>query len=171
MQCEKCKIKRAVVFFTELDRTRHALCSFCAAEQKEGATRLSETIKYAPKSYLYELSHKDDVMYCAEDTLDSSMLCPDCKTKLGDVLNSGKMGCPSCYTSFSGVVQFMGYTNQCYSKHNEKMPRRYNERLELQGRIVKLGALLSEAVSQQKYEEAAKIRDEIKLLEDMKKGA
>ena len=171
MQCEKCKIKRATVFFTELDRTRHALCSFCDAEQRGGVHTSESDTKYAPKSYLYELSYKDDAMYCANDSLDEGLLCSACKTRLGDILNSGRMGCPNCYTSFSGVVQFVGYGNQYYSKHNEKMPRRFRERLDLQSRIVKLGILLSDAVREQKFEDAAKIRDEIKLLEDMKKGA
>lgn len=171
MQCEKCKIKRATVFFTELDRTRHALCSLCDAEQRGGVHTSDGNIKYAPKSYLYELSYNDDTMYCANELTSEGVLCPNCKTKLDDILNSGRMGCADCYTSFSGVVQFIGYGNHSYSKYNEKMPRRYRERLDLQSRIVTLGILLSEAVREQNFEDAAKIRDEIKLLEDMKKGA
>ena len=172
MQCEKCKIKRATVFFTELDRTRHALCGFCAAERNSGSTIPNdEGAGYAPVSYLYELVHSDNGMYCHNGERNADMLCPTCKTSLDDALNSGRMGCPSCYTSFLHVAQFTGYANQSYSKYNEKMPRRYKERLDTEKRIIKLGALLSEAISLQNFEEAAKIRDEIKILENMKKGA
>ena len=173
MQCEKCKIKRATVFFTELDRTRHAMCSLCAAEQKSAVHFEEESnfSLYSPKSYIYELVHVDSVMYCPQNQIMGDTFCPACKTKLEDVLNDGKMGCASCYTSFSQIAQFMGYGNQYYSKYNEKMPRRYKEKLDMQNRIIKLSALLSDAVSMQRFEEAAKIRDEIKILEDMKKGA
>ena len=81
------------------------------------------------------------------------------------------MGCVKCYTSFLDSVQLLRYNNQDYAKYNKKIPRRRKEELEIRERIVKLRALLDEAVLIENFEQAARIRDEIKKLEGIKRGA
>lgn len=173
MQCEKCKIKRATVFFTELDRTRHALCSFCASEYKYGdnVSNTCDTREYVPKSYLYELVHSKISTYFSQGESNEDVACPECKRKLTDILLDGRMGCVKCYTSFLDSVQLLRYNNQDYAKYNKKIPRRRKEELEIKERIVKLRALLDEAVHIENFEQAARIRDEIKKLEGLKRGA
>lgn len=172
MQCEKCKIKRATVFFTELDRTRHALCSGCAAEYKGAIQNSDKDIftPYAPISYMYELVHNTNRIYNTKEMHESSLTCSSCGTELSEVLSTGQIGCPQCYKSFGAVVQFSDYRQASYSIFNTKMPKRYAIRKETENLIESLRQKLNIAIQSENFEYAAKIRDEIKALSIAQKG-
>lgn len=174
MQCEKCKIKRATVFFTEPDRTRHAMCATCAALTKEGAVDACENqakYEYLPYSHMYELIHNSEDMYFGENISDKDIRCFSCDKSLYEILSQGRMGCKDCYRAFSGIAQFSEFSVGGYLKFNSKMPRRYIDMMNTQKRISKLKSLLDEAVAVQNFEMAAKFRDEIKTLSEQMKGA
>lgn len=172
MQCEKCKIKRATVFFTELDRTRHALCATCAAVNKGGAPNEFKDIftSYTPISYMYELVHNNNRIYYVKDRTESSLLCSVCKTEIKDVLTSGHMGCPKCYGVFGELIQLSDLKKSNYSLFNSKMPKRYAQRKETEKIIESLRQKLQLAIQEENYEYAAKIRDDIKALSIAQKG-
>lgn len=170
MQCEKCKIKRATVFFTELDKTRHALCSGCAAENGKCVTEKDIFLNYTPISYMYELVNCNSRIYYINDSQDHTQVCPACKTELSDLLSYGRMGCPKCYSVFDSLIQFSDFKQLNYSSYNLKMPRRYAIRKETEKLIVSLREKLNDAIKNENYEYAARIRDEIKALSVAQKG-
>ena len=170
MLCEKCKIKKAVVFYTELDRTRHSLCNVCATEIKSGVCNYigiadSEEKKYSPISYLYELAHSENLMYYCKEDLDSPSVCDECKISIGDVLRRGYLNCPECYTAFDGCQQTNCYGDAEYQTSSAQMPRRYSQKLLREQRINMLRTNLRSAVDSENFELAAQIRDEIKRME------
>ncbi len=170
MLCEKCKIKKAAVFYTELDRTRHSLCNSCASIIKGSARDYigiadSDEKKYSPTSYLYELAHNENLMYYCKDDIDSSLFCRDCKISVGDVLKRGYLNCPDCYSAFSVCQQTNYYGDIEYQKTSAQMPRRYSQRLLREQRIELLKNNLRAAVENENFELAAELRDEIKRMD------
>ncbi len=170
MLCEKCKIKKATVFYTELDRTRHSLCNSCASIIK-GSSRDylgiadSDERGYSPTSYLYELAHNENLMYYCKEDIDSSVVCRECKISVGDVLKRGYFNCPECYTAFSDCQQTNYFGDVEYQKTSSQMPRRYSEKLLREQRILSLRGNLRRAVDMENFELAAQIRDEIKRMD------
>ena len=168
MLCEKCKIKKATVFYTELDRTRHSLCHSCATALR-GSTRdyfgmELEDKGYSPISYLYELAHNENLMYYCKEDVESSLFCRECKITVGDVLKRGYLNCPECYVAFSECEQTNYYGDIEYQKVSDQMPRRYSQMLLRKQRIDMLKVNLRDAVANEDFELAAEIRDEIKRM-------
>lgn len=173
MQCEKCKIKRATVFFTELDRTRHALCAYCASETRGNPIfshdDTSDKVSVLT-SNMYELVHNTNKIYRTKNLVGNSLTCSACGTEINDALSSGLLGCPECYKIFSDEIQFLDYKYSSYSIFNNKMPKRYAIRKETEKIIESLREKLSGAITSENYEYAAKLRDEIKALSIAQKG-
>lgn len=170
MLCEKCKIKKASVFYTELDRTRHSLCNVCASAIKGSARDYigigdSDDKKYSPTSYLYELVHNENLMYYCKEDVEASIFCGECKISVGDVLKRGYLNCPECYSSFSDCQGTNYYGDAEYLKASSQMPRRYSQKLLREQRVLTLRNNLKNAVEMENYELAAQIRDEIKRMD------
>lgn len=106
--------------------------------------------------------------------------CPTCGSTYYDIADSGKVGCANCYTTFIDLLmpsirRIHGNTTHCGKK--SFADRNIKERIDVNGesketsnknrsKIADLKAQLSQAVEIQNFEEAAKLRDEIKSLED-----
>jgi protein arginine kinase activator len=92
--------------------------------------------------------------------------CPDCGTKFMDFRNKGRLGCPNDYVVFrGGLLPLMARVHRAV-RHVGKRPRRNESGLESSGEIRKLRRAVREAISAERYEEAARLRDEIKSKED-----
>ena len=170
MLCEKCKIKKASVFYTDLDRTRHSLCNMCAAAVRGGVrdyigiAEAGET-KYSPTSYLYELARNDNLMYYCKEDIDAPLVCGECKISVGDILKRGYLNCPECYSAFSTCTQTNYYGEVEYQKMNARMPRRYTLKLLREQKVASLRNNLRAAIELENFELAAEIRDEIKKMD------
>ena len=170
MLCEKCKIKKAVVFYTELDRTHHSLCNVCATEIKANVRDYigiadADGKKYSPTSYLYELCCGENSMYYCKDDLDNSLLCGECKISISDILVRGYLNCPMCYDSFKECDQTNCYGDFEYQTASAQMPRRYSQKLLREQKIHTLRTNLRVAVESENFELAAQLRDEIKRMD------
>ena len=108
----------------------------------------------------------------ASDRDFSSARCPKCGTTWDRLRQDGRAGCAQCYATFaSQLADVMGRVQKA-SQHAGKAPRALEKR---QRRLVHLRARrdsrlellnrrLKESVAREKYEEAAQLRDKIKLL-------
>ena len=73
----------------------------------------------------------------------------------------GRFGCPACYDAFKGILDPMLDGMHKGTVHSGKVPRRALERKTLHDRLNKLEVDLSEAIKAERYEDAARCRDEI----------
>lgn len=92
--------------------------------------------------------------------------CGCCGSAFSDIAQSGKCGCPECYTTF--YEQLLPYFKRVHGsvKHIGKTPNRVSvAKQDDKDNIDELRSLLSRLVQQEKYEQAAVVRDEIKKLE------
>jgi protein arginine kinase activator len=156
MKCEKCP-KQASLHITEVlgeDRfEEHHLCEQCAHEylyEPQGKKGI-KGLEGLEEEELGALNHRE---------------CPQCGVKFVEFRNTGRLGCPHDYEAFAEELVPLLENIHGDSRHCGKTPRRLPQTRQTQSELTRLRRQLQDAVSQEAYEEAAKIRDQIRLLEE-----
>ncbi len=94
--------------------------------------------------------------------------CPKCGTSFDEIVRDGRVGCADCYRTFYDKLLPSIQRIHGKIKHSGKVtnaaPVESKEET-TEEKIEKLKAAMNEAVAKQDFENAAKIRDEIKALE------
>ncbi len=91
--------------------------------------------------------------------------CPICQITFLDFRNSGRLGCPSDYDVFRDELMPLLENIHGETRHSGKVPRRAPRTSQQQSQLIRLRNDLKKAIAAEDYEAAARIRDEIKSLE------
>ena len=173
MNCEKCKIKKATVFYADSSGGRHSLCAVCASElgrlgqyDPQGKEVQSDA-PFTPKPLLTSLSSPvlDLEVYCDTEAAHASV-CQACATPISSVVSSGKVGCPMCYSEFGGALYPLSHSID--GANGARMPSAYRASVDRTRSIAELKTKLRIAVESESFELAAELRDKIKMLESIK---
>ena len=92
--------------------------------------------------------------------------CPVCGYTQADFKKTGRLGCSTCYTTFAEGLNTLLKAMHKGTEHVGKLPQRAHRTLELNDRMRTLTESLEKAVSEENYETAASLRDQIKRLEN-----
>lgn len=163
MLCEKCGKNNATTHIRTVVNgvvTEKNLCGFCAAE--EGYNGLSH------KGLAQMLASMFDET--ASLKADNSVRCSCCNSTFSDIAAKGKVGCPECYKTFYN--ELLPYLKRVHgaTKHSGKIPNKAPLAIMKDEETVDtLRMKLNDLVRNEKYEEAAVIRDKIKKLEEEEK--
>ena len=158
MMCEKCGKNPATTHVkTVINGVMHEknLCAYCAA--KEGYGNLNH------------LSLANMLASMFGDSIQSGRLsskrCACCGSLFSDIVESGRVGCSECYDTFR--EELMPSLQRLHGKttHVGKVPETVQKTPSREDRLKELREQLSAAVSAEEFEQAAKIRDEIRLIE------
>ncbi len=90
--------------------------------------------------------------------------CPTCGYTQADFKKSGRLGCSDCYVTFGDGLDQMLRSMHKGLKHSGKAPKHYRNTRELEAKSKKLEQELRQAVKEERYEDAAVIRDSLKAL-------
>ena len=106
----------------------------------------------------------------------NELKCKGCNNTFDNILSTGRFGCPECYETFENEIDEL--LNRMHGKNrhigrlgsSEKIKvdnstTKENE-LKENSKLEELKAKLKDLIKEEKYEEAAKVRDEIKKLEN-----
>ncbi len=96
-----------------------------------------------------------------EPSVRSGLTCEQCGYAPEDFKKTGRFGCPTCYETFSNLLEPMLDNMHKGTAHTGKIPERALERKTLHDRLTKLESELQAAIQSERYEDAAKYRDEI----------
>jgi protein arginine kinase activator len=91
--------------------------------------------------------------------------CEICGIRFVEFRNSGRLGCPHDYQLFGTQLNPLLESIHGDTQHRGKTPQRLPAVRQLQQELSNLRKLLSQAVSSESYEEAARLRDRIRELE------
>ncbi len=91
-------------------------------------------------------------------------ICPGCGISFGQIITTGTVGCGICYESFRANLVPLLRPLHGDAEHVGSTPRAHRERTERMARAAKLREQLKTAVQREAYEEAARLRDELKAL-------
>lgn len=91
----------------------------------------------------------------------AALTCPECGCTQREFKKSGRLGCAACYDTFDSVVSPALLSMHKGDSHRGKVPQRALERKTFIDRLGTLESGLEEAISSERYEDAARMRDEI----------
>lgn len=100
----------------------------------------------------------------------SGVVCEQCGFTQADFKKHGRFGCPNCYDSFKGLVEAMLEPMHKGPMHRGKIPQRALARKNLYDRLSKLELDLTDAIKTERYEDAARCRDEINQVKESAGG-
>lgn len=105
-----------------------------------------------------------------EDAHSQTQRCPQCGCSFEDIAESGMVGCAQCYQTFRS--RLMPSVSRIHGKarHVGKAGECAGARVKARSRLDTLREELNQAVSEQNFERAAQLRDEIKSLESEANG-
>ena len=98
-----------------------------------------------------------------------NVLCPVCKTSLREFKSTGKLGCPNCYDMFREEISNILKRIAPFETHKQdviKAPKSKPQKLSKDEQIKVLKEEMKQAVSEERYEDAAKIKKQITKLEN-----
>ena len=158
MKCQKCT-KAATLHITDLlgddQFEEHHLCEECAHKYLyEGQGKsASKGIQTAPSEE-------------GEEAVGLHRECDVCGLKFVDFRNTGRLGCPHDYQAFREELLPLLENIHGETKHCGKTPRRLPQNKQTQSELIQLRKQLLSAVNREAYEEAARLRDRIRQLEE-----
>jgi protein arginine kinase activator len=163
LACQACKKQPATVHLTDIspggEKHERHLCETCA--QEAGVTPRPQANTSVNEMLAGLVVQKSAIQQLADLT------CPNCKLTFVEFRNSGLLGCPADYDAFEkALVPLIERAHEGASHHIGKVPRRLGTPLTAENDLIRLRRELNRAVDDEKYEEAARIRDKIRHLED-----
>lgn len=161
--CESCGKRQARLRFTEISggqRSTAQLCEQCGEERGLPSEQLQGGRMDTRKIW-------DEIVQRLSDRSDEegSLACPDCGLTFGSFESEGFLGCPVCYQTFMGDMTRLLREYHGSDSHQGKMPRSYGRRIDLRRRILGVKENIQLAINAERFEDAARLRDEMRDLE------
>ena len=177
MKCDMCD-NEASVFLTQIisgQMTTVNLCDKCSKEK--GVT---DPMGFQLADLLMATSQKKTKATGAEG--EDTLACPVCGFTRAHLKKIGRLGCPDCYKTFSEDLDAMLRAMHKGTRHVGKVPGKPSVSLgaappapriplappppvNVEKRLAELKAAIDRAVTEERYEDAAKLRDEMRQLE------
>lgn len=161
MKCSHCQSEQATIHLTQVvdgEIKKLHLCEECAQE-------LGFSLD-SPVSITDALLGIGEDMEIDVQPRKTESACPHCKTRHSQFKKKGRLGCPTCYAVFANEVEPVIQAMHHSQLHAGKIPAMENDALQRNTRTSSLRDRLKQAVAREAFEEAARIRDEIRRLEN-----
>ena len=158
MLCDICKKAEATVHLTQIvdgKMLKVDLCELCAKEKG-----VQEAAGFSLANLLVELGGGEETRVEAP-----GMQCPVCGFTQADFKKTGRLGCSACWETFEPALASLLKAMHKGDHHVGKVPVRAEHTLALSGKMQELAEQLEKAVREEKYEDAAQIRDQIREME------
>lgn len=92
--------------------------------------------------------------------------CSHCGFTLEDYRKVGRLGCSQCYEAFRGEILPVLAKMHQGNKHEGKVPTGMAASIEKRQQLESMKADMQKAIADENFEQAAKLRDSIKALEE-----
>lgn len=175
MLCQNCNKNEANVRYTQIIngvKKEMILCEKCSKELGIDNMKLSLPISFS--NFFGDFLNEYDNSFMPLITKPKETKCNKCGMTYNEFMQLGKFGCDNCYEVFSTRIDPILKRLQGSNRYNGKKAEEneinmqkteVKKEVSKQDKINKLKAKLKQLVREEKYEEAAKVRDEIKELE------
>jgi len=161
MVCENCGSTDAVVHLTQIvnnEMSTHHLCETCAAEK--GLESAPETANMPLMDVIAQMTEE------SAESSSSTDECSFCGLTFEGFRQTGRLGCPHCYETFSDHLPRLLQRIHGSTKHVGKIYLPPDPSAsEMEKRLEGLRRKLERAVQSEDFERAAEIRDQIRELE------
>ena len=173
MICGRCQKNAASVSYEETingHMKKYALCAECAKELNFGGG-FGENFAFSPFSFLENGGLLGSMF--GESRTPQGKRCPLCKMTFADIARTGKVGCGECYRAFekelrSTLSRIHGAATHTGKRYEKAVKTEEAKKATQKGAEPTMEGLrkrLAQAIEAEAFEEAARLRDEIKKLE------
>jgi len=157
MKCGRCS-KPAVLHITELRQGAVQALHLCEGCAKDYLSHPQSSKSGDPSDSEHEA---DDAVL---DELEQQV-CPNCGIAFKEFRAQGRLGCPHDYVVFEDELLPLLENIHGETTHTGKIPKRSPQSSQVQFQLIKLRNELRMSVEEERYEDAARIRDSIRQLE------
>ena len=177
MKCQKCGTNEANFRYAQVIngvKNEIILCDSCS--KKIGINNLEFYLPLNFSNFFNEVLNENEDNIIPSFNVPKPLKCSNCGMTYNEFANEGKFGCSICYDSFGGKIEQLlkkihGEFNHIGKKlliesiyENTEIEVKENEKID-DNKLEDLKERLNKAIKNEKYEDAAIIRDEIKELE------
>ncbi len=159
MLCDLCRQNEATIHLTEIVNDKIVemhICQSCAQEKTEN---LNEQLKLS--GFLGGLAGPSG----QKNKKEIQMCCSLCGLNFNEFKRKGTVGCGGCYSVFRSQLLPLLKKIHGSTRHTGKQPQHVDRGASLEMEIGELRKRLERAIHLEEYEEAARLRDEIRKLE------
>ncbi len=153
MLCEKCGMNLADLHLTHNingKKTEMHVCHSCAAQMGYlGVDNIFST----------------DFFNLLTPNLAGHARCPGCGETYEEYKATKRIGCKECYTHFASFLEPVLKRVHGKALHTGKLPKKASFKLHQKREIERLRLRLQEAIANEEFEKAAKLRDEIREID------
>lgn len=156
MLCQNCGEREARISITQIvnnKKTELHLCHQCA--QQGGHT---DSV-FALQKMLANMVDWNS------ETVAKGKTCPGCGLTEMELRQNGRFGCEQCYQTWAGLVNTILSQVQGRTTHAGKIPRSAGEQVKAQRELSNLKQELDSAIREERFEDAAKLRDRIRVVQ------
>jgi protein arginine kinase activator len=167
MNCNICGLNEATIHLTEILNSQMVevhLCENCAQEK---GTDFKTHFNFGDLlANLTDIGKTEEI-----EEAGKKLRCPGCSITYDDFAKGGRLGCSTCYTTFSKLLMPLIMRVQRSDHHIGKKPSKVSGDVRSSVDLRMLQERLRKCVQSEDFEEAASVRDEIKQIQDkMKKS-
>ena len=182
MLCEKCKIREAHVFYTEIidgdQKNEHHLCTVCAREFDQYSSIFDKDFSFSKllSGILGDVFEKENNEY-------KQIICPTCSTSYDDFIKKSMFGCKDCFEVFNLLINDNIKQIHGNDTHIGKIPKNHHKNDKMLPRslvtdsidtifskedqkIENLRHRLEDAIRKEDFVQAALLRDRIKTIKE-----
>jgi protein arginine kinase activator len=158
MLCDICHKNTATVHLTEIISDKVVEMHICQSCAKEKADENKEQLSIT--QLLSGLTNGEQI---GKEKV--SIKCQFCGLTYADFRKKARLGCANCYSTFR--IQLMPLLKKIHSsiRYVGKIPLKEESASNFDTKLKELKARLNRAVQLEEYEDAARLRDELKKLE------
>lgn len=189
MLCQNCGRNEANVSYTQIIngvKKQMKLCSKCAEELGIGNIDFDMSMEV---SRFFEDIFQGYDDYIPKLIRSSNLICDNCNMSYEELLNERRFGCDKCYENFESKINRLLKNTQGVDIHNEKLSKKLTDSSEnevkncnnkqekisnigeelkkendINFKLKELKEKLEKEIKEERYEDAAKTRDEIKKI-------
>ncbi|MDY3973317.1 UvrB/UvrC motif-containing protein [uncultured Veillonella sp.] len=172
MICDECKKNEASVHLTRVvngKKTERHLCSQCAGKQSGDGLGNSFFSFGSPlldndfftNDFFTNSLYPDSLLHSHQ-----AVRCDRCGMSFDEFNHSGKFGCDHCYDVFNAQITPLVKRLQGSLAYEGRVPSRGTGVFKTKHQIKRLRQELDKSIKAEQFEEAARLRDEIKVLEE-----
>ena len=174
MLCEKCKKKKATLYYSENisgQRRSFHLCAECTSLMEASGELESLSIAFSHFESPFSLWEEPTFTPSSvslpqtQSSEATEYTCPLCGIQFKEIAATGKVGCAKCYSVFSSRLAPLMRSVHGNNSHTGGSPLVYRRKAERLRKMTELRAGIKTAVSLEAYEEAARLRDELRQIE------
>ena len=154
MLCCICKEREAKVHLTQIagDKMQKVdMCEECAKQKG-----VNDPAGFSLADVLLGLGASQEIEQSG------GLKCPRCGFTQADFKKAGRLGCAECYHTFADGLEGLLKTMHKGTRHIGKVPQTALRNRDLADRLKQLRKKLDKAVADEDFEQAARLRDEIK---------